>query len=148
MTQSIQQSCSATSGCDLVLGWTVHLARLYPTKLACSIAMIVGVTFVGYWAVGWLGSIAVLLLMIATLADFLFPMTFELTSEGATCKMLLKSASISWTDVKRCYLDDFGVKLSPLGRRSRLEAFRGVYLRFGDNQDEIIEAVKTLRTSQ
>lgn len=59
--------------------------------------------------------------------------------------MLLKSSEIKWANVKRCYLDDFGVKLSPLDRVSRVEAFRGVYLRFGDNQNEVIEAVKALR---
>jgi hypothetical protein len=59
--------------------------------------------------------------------------------------MIFKTSEIKWTSVKRCYLDDFGVKLSPLDRKSRLEAFRGVYLRFGDNQNQVIETVKSLK---
>lgn len=62
--------------------------------------------------------------------------------------MFLKGTEIKWENVKRCYVDDLGVKLSPLDRASRIEAFRGVYLRFGDNQDAVIEAVKSLRQTQ
>lgn len=83
--------------------------------------------------------------LVASLSDFLFPVTYFITPHGASCKMLLKSSEIKWANVRRCYLDDCGVKLSPLDRTSRVEAFRGVYLRFGDNQDEVIKIVKSLR---
>jgi len=70
---------------------------------------------------------------------------YVVTEHGASCRMLLKAARIQWADVRRCYIDDLGIKISPLNRRSRLEAFRGVYLRFAGNRDEVISAVKALR---
>ncbi len=83
--------------------------------------------------------------MMASLSDFLFPVQFEIRPDRVGCRMLFKSSEIKWADVKRCYLDDQGIKLSPLDRISRLEAFRGVYLRFADNEAEVVEAVKSLR---
>lgn len=133
---------------DVILSWTVHLARQHPCKLVCSLGLVALAACAGFWVIGLLGSLAVITVMTASLADFLFPVRFELTPDGAACKMLFKSAQINWSCVRRCYLDDSGVKLSPLAGVSRLEAFRGVYLRFNGNQQQVISAVKTLRGDQ
>lgn len=145
MTQSTHQAPPSAPGGSVILSWTVHLAREYPTKFACSLAITFFAATIGYWAIGLLGAAAVAVVMFGSLADFLFPVRYEITTEGAACKMLLKSAQIRWGSVRHCYLDDFGVKLSPLAYRSRLEAFRGVYLRFGGNQEQVVEAVKSAR---
>jgi len=42
-------------------------------------------------------------------------------------------------------VDDRGIKLSPLGKPGRLEAYRGVYLRFGDRAYEVKETVRRMR---
>ena len=86
--------------------------------------------------------------MLGAMADFWFPISYEISSDGARCKMLLKSSEIKWNNVKRCYLDNDGVKLSPLDTLSRREAFRGIYLRFNGNKDTVIETVKSLKAEQ
>lgn len=133
---------------SIILRWTVHLALEHPRKLLVLLALLSTLMAASYWVIGALGPIAVALAMGGALAEFLFPVTYELTEQGAMCKTLVKFSEIKWKNVKRCYLDDLGVKLSPLEHQSRLEAFRGVYLRFGNNRDEVIEAVKSMRAKQ
>ncbi len=128
-----------------IMSWSIHLARQNPAKTLVSIAFAVFAAVVGYVAISPYAAVIVVAAVLISLSDFLLPVRFELWPDRAVCRMLLKSAEIKWADVKRCYLDDYGVKLSPLGTASRLEAFRGVYLRFGDNESEVIEAVKELR---
>jgi hypothetical protein len=130
-----------------ILTWTVHLARTQPAKAVASVAFICAATALGCILVGPFIAALVAAALIASLSDFLFPLRYIITREKAACRTIGKGTEIKWANVKRCYLDDCGVKLSPLDRVSRLEAFRGVYLRFADNEDEVVEAVKSLRPS-
>jgi len=138
-------SASSTIEDQAVLSWTVHLARTYPARAIVSVAFVCAAATVGCVVAGPYVAALAAAAMVASLADFLFPVRYVITRDKARCKMLVNRAEIRWADVKRCYLDDLGVKLSPLDRSSRLEAFRGVYLRFADNKDEVIETVKSLR---
>ena len=48
-----------------------------------------------------------------------------------------------WSDFRSFYADRNGVLLSPFARPSRLENFRGVYVRFGrSNRDEIRDFIR------
>lgn len=140
-----QQGCSLKDREDVVLSWTVHLARENPIRLLTALIAIMSTVAFAYYVIGLAGAIAAAFMMLSALADFLFPVTFVLNSEGAEARMLLKKAAISWGNVKRYYLDNQGIKLSPLDRVTRIEAFRGVYLRFKDNKEEVIATVKSLR---
>jgi len=143
MTDRDEQTCFTPH--DAILRWTVHLAPERPVKLLCALGVVAFACFAAHWAIGVLGSLAVAVALVGSLADFLFPVTYEITSDRATCRMLLKRAEVQWRNVRRCYLDQTGVKLSPLDRRSRLEVFRGVYLRFNGNREQVIETVKAMR---
>jgi hypothetical protein len=131
-----------------LMQWTVHLARQNPRQLAVLAISTMVASVAGLAVIGLLGSLAALLLMIASFADFVFPMSYQITRENVTCRKLFGFSEIKWIDVKRCYVDDYGVKLSPLTRLSKLEAFRGVYLRFDRNQEEVLETVRCLRESK
>lgn len=145
-TMPIAVPNTATS--EPILSWSVHLARRHPTKAVTSLALIAAATAVGCILAGPYVAPFIAVALVLSLADFLFPTKYFITDEGASCKMLMKSSEIKWADVKRYYLDNSGVKLSPLDRVSRLEAFRGVYLRFGDNEPEVIETVKAMKARQ
>ncbi len=144
-TFTASKSASSTAEDRIILSWTVHLARSQPTRAIASIAFICVATAIGFALAGALVAGIAAVALIASLSDFLFPVRYIITCEKASSKMIGRGSEIKWADVKRCYLDDCGVKLSPLDRISRLEAFRGVYLRFADNKDEVIETVKSLR---
>lgn len=139
---------SNTASAEPILSWSVHLARRYPAKAIISLAFVAAATAVGCALAGPYVALVVAAALVASLSDFLFPVKYLVTPDGASCRMLLKSSEIKWANVKRCYVDALGVKLSPLDRVSKVEAFRGVYLRFGNNQDEVIETVKSLRDAE
>lgn len=76
-----------------------------------------------------------LLCLAVALSDFLLPTTYRLTPQGAHADCGLSRLFIAWSDVKRATHGSDGVYLSPFARPSRLEAFRGVRLRYGPNMD-------------
>jgi hypothetical protein len=141
---------------EVILAWRVHLGRRRPLHAiiaAAAILVVVGWSAVvfsldkeGKFRLNPLPSLLFGLIMTAAMAELLFPVSYKLTRKGAYRRNFLSVSQIEWRNVRKCYLAADGVKLSPLRRQTRLEAFRGVFLRFGDgNRDEIIEKVKELR---
>ena len=48
----------------------------------------------------------------------------------------------SWSNFRSFYVDNNGVLLSPFAKPSRLENFRGIYVRFGANRSEAVDFIK------
>ena len=115
------QTCPSKTEDEIVLSWNVHLARQNPLKLAIFICVTIFTCAAAYWTIGAVAVAAMAVVMIVGFADFIFPMRFALTKEEAICRSLFKRSEIKWKSVRRCYLDDHGVKLSPLNRRSHLK---------------------------
>ena len=46
-----------------------------------------------------------------------------------------------WEAFRSFYVDKNGVLLSPFAKPSRLENFRGVYVRFGENRSEVLDFI-------
>jgi len=124
------------------LQWTIHLARRRPAKTTAALAIAAAGAVcagVGFGSV-WVGALAAGLLM-AAISDFLFPIRYRMTEEGAEARGLVMRRRMGWSAVKRVVSDELGVKLSPLARPSRLEAYRGIYCWFADNADEVMEFI-------
>ncbi len=128
-----------------ILSWTVHLAANHPAKLAVTILLIVLAASSAWFVIGAVGSIAVVLVLLGSVAEFVFPVRYRITSTKAVCTTVLKTTEVEWFQVRKCFLDENGIKLSTVGGRTRLEAFRGVYLRFNGNREQVIEAVRSAR---
>lgn len=127
---------------DTTREWTVHLARRRPRQAAAVAALIAAASVTATYAFQspfW-GVLAAVLLT-ASLGDFLFPLTFSLDEAGIRARGLIHRRQMSWKQVRRVVRDDLGVKLSPLPRPSRLDAFRGIYLWFEGNADDVKAAI-------
>ena len=122
--------------------WSLHLARRQPRKAAAALALIAAASITAGYGFGSLilGLLAALLL-IASISDFLFPLTFVLTDDGVAVRGLLHRRRMAWSQVRRVARDELGVKLSPLARRSRLDAYRGIYLWFEGNDDDVMSFI-------
>jgi len=125
-----------------VLEWTVSLASEQPEKVAAVLAAAAFAGLVGFFVAGSmvLAIIGPAVVLGAT-SEFLLPVRYRITEEGASARWGINLTKIAWKDVKRVRADVHGLKLSPLEKPSRLEAFRGVYLRFGDRKQEVEQAV-------
>lgn len=87
-------------------------------------------------------ALAAGLLVALSTAEFLLPIHYRITDAGIEMRNGLSLRRMAWSQVRTCYRDPRGVKVSPLARRSRLEAFRGIYLRFDDdNEESILRAI-------
>ncbi len=124
------------------LQWTIHLARRQPARALAALVIVAA----GAWAAAvafrglWAGILAAALL-VAAIGDFLFPVSYILDAEGARARGLVMRRQMAWGRVRRVVRDGLGVKLSPLPRPSRLEAYRGIYLWFENNADEVMEFI-------
>lgn len=123
--------------------WTVNLGAQAPSRRWIVLAAAFGTALVGY---GMFRSPVMALIgfaaIVASATEVLFPLRYRLDSRGATVRCGLNVTTIAWENVKRVVRAPDGLKLSPLDQPSRLEAFRGVYLRFGDRESEVVAAVE------
>ena len=124
--------------------WTVHLAtHAGRRKAGFVVAVILCAMAAAHLALGGvIPAVAMGLVLVAAVGDFLFPVTYKITSEAASSRSLFSHQIIKWKDVKACYLSEDGVKVSPLSKRTRFEAYRGVFLRFPVGDDRRRESGK------
>lgn len=129
---------------DEPLVWSVKLWRRDPAKLLAiaSIACVAGL--MGLIALKTPVGLMLGVAMIALgTADFWLPIHHRLDAVGATRKVGLSVSTIGWSSILQVREDSDGVKLSPLDSAgSRLEPFRGVYLRFEGNREAVLERIR------
>lgn len=132
-----------------VLEWEVHLARTEPARVAVvagAALLSAGLCF--FLFRNWVFAGFCVLALVGATSEFLLPIRYRLDAEGAEMRNLHNWRRIAWTEVKKAYLLEDGIKLSPLGVRTRLEPFRGVFLRFGaepGTQHQVLAAVRRFR---
>lgn len=123
------------------LKWKSHLCMEHPRKTVFLIIFLLAIWVGVYLTSGpfWL-FIAILFLGGAVLPFFL-PTYYHLHNDGIEVKGAVMKKKKSWADFRSCYPGKNGVLLSPFAKPSRLENFRGTYLRFNNNKDEVTEFI-------
>jgi hypothetical protein len=126
--------------------WTVHLARRDPRKTAAALlAAAGGALIAGFGFRSAAAGILTLVLLLGSLRDYLLPVRYRLGPEGIEARGLLFRRVMQWSQVRRILRDPAGVKLSPLPRHSRREAYRGIYLWFERNEAEVMATIAHYR---
>lgn len=147
MSVSTEAAVSATPEIT-VLAWRTHRLREEPRRIGL-VAAAYGVAFALWWLV-FPHPLALFLPVVSltsALAEYLFPISYRLTTRGAHFANGFARLFLDWRDVKRATVGAQGIHLSPLAHPGgRLAAFRGIRLRFaGENAEEIQETVRRLR---
>jgi hypothetical protein len=83
-----------------------------------------------------------LVILLGSLASFFLPTTYELSPDKIKVKFLINTKEMEWGKYRSFYVDKNGVLLSPFAKPSRLENFRGIYLRFEQNKEEVVNFIK------
>lgn len=140
VSQDGPENAPLAAGC---LRWRSHpVVDDYPRSLLL-VAAVMAVC-VGVWAsfdgIGYAAIAAAFLL--GSLARYLVPTRYELDAAGVSVRFLGHGRSVAWAAVRRVGVHPEGVQLSPFERASRLEAFRGIFLRFAGNRDEVVSFVE------
>jgi hypothetical protein len=128
---------------DAVLRWTVHPIRRDWKVSTGVILFLIALCAAVYFS---FGSPVFLILsavvLISSLSSFFFPTTYIIREDDIMVKSLLRRYSKNWDSFKSYYPDKNGVLLSPFPYPSRLENFRGLYIRFDNNGSEILDYLK------
>ena len=126
----------------------------WPAKQRPLVTALVLVLFLLMWLAcySWLKDVFITSLLILAvfvyLAEFFFPTKFGIDSEKVWKKIFIINVEKKWSNLRSYYPDKRGVLISPFTRPSRLETFRGIYIRFDqDNKEKIISLVQTYISS-
>jgi hypothetical protein len=129
---------------DQILRWSSH-----PIKNKKKGAIFLVLVMILFWVLVWFSTGSILFLVISViilsgaLSSFFLPTEYELTPGKIKVKFFLTNKEKTWEDYKSFYIDRNGVLLSPFDKPSRLENFRGIYLRFDKNKEEVIKFISS-----
>lgn len=143
----LQASPDASSADDqesgATLEWVSHPVKRRPlVSVAVSVFIIAccAITFISTNST-WFAGLA-LAILIGSLAKFYFPTRYRLSPKGVTIKTTTQTLTKEWRLYRSCYPDRNGILLSPFEEPSRLENFRGLYLIFNNNADDVTSFVR------
>ncbi len=126
-----------------VLTWTCHPVKRNPWKSAAVSGLIL------FFAIlVWIGTESrfftslSLVILFLSLSKFYLPTGYKLTEKRIYVKTLTQTLKKEWKMYRSCYPDKNGILLSTFAGPSRLENFRGLYLLFEKNGDEVTAFVR------
>ncbi len=85
-----------------------------------------------------------MLLLGGSVAPFFAVTRYRMTDEEVEAFHFFHTVRKPWSSFNSYYEDRRGVLLSPFDRPSRLENYRGLYLRFGGRREEVMVFVKKM----
>ena len=126
-----------------MLIWVVHPVFDNWKRSAVLVAFLIMLIAAVYFASQ---SIYLTLLSVFFLAGALYkyfvPFRYQFDNQKVTIQSFFYRFEQDWTNFRSFYVDQNGILLSPFARPSRLENFRGVYIRFGNNKGAVIDFIK------
>jgi len=127
---------------NTILEWVCHPAkRNKKVTLAVSVFIVILVIVVYYATYSVWFTILGFLILTGSLAGFYFPSHYRFTDDKIYIKTTMQTLEKKWSQYRSYYPDKNGVLLSPFARPSRLENFRGIYIKFWNNKDEVLAVV-------
>ncbi len=125
------------------LSWRVHPLRR-DWRVSVGVTALLFLVWWGVWQWTESGPLTFLsvVILLVSLSSFFFPVTFVLDQEFLMVKSTFTTKKKRWEEFNSFWVDSHGVLLSPFKGRSRLESFRGLYIRFSDNRDEVMEYIQ------
>ena len=116
--------------------------RPWVTVLVTLFVMLCGVVVYIITDYSRLFSALTLVALYMSLAKFYFPTKYVMNADGLTVRTTTQKIKKPWSMYRSFYPDQSGVLLSPFVEPTRLENFRGLYILFNDNRDEVLEFLK------
>lgn len=128
-----------------VLEWSCHKARRKPLLTVGVSLLILAFGIIVFYATERSSAFAGLTLVILflSLSRYFLPIRYRLTDRRIMIKTMTQTQYRDWSVFRSCYPDKNGILLSPFIQPSRLENFRGIYLLFNDNAQDVTEFVKS-----
>ena len=131
------------SASERSLEWICHPAKKN-MKITIFVSIFIAALIVVIYFVTYSPWFCVLgfLILFGSLSSFYFPTHYRLTEKEIRIKTKTQTLVKKWSQFRTVYPDKNGVLLSPFVRPSRLENFRGLYIKFWYNKDEVVGFVR------
>ncbi|MCP4566928.1 MAG: tripartite tricarboxylate transporter permease [FCB group bacterium] len=88
-------------------------------------------------------TVLAVLILFGSMGGFYFPTRYYFYDDHFVVKTMVQALRKEWNLFRSYYPDKNGVLLSPFGHPSRLENFRGLYIKFAGNRDRVMEIVRS-----
>ena len=125
------------------LSWRCHPSRRSVMRTTMVLAFLLALLMFISWYTGSLGlAVLFTVVMFLSLSAYFFPTWYTLSETGISVRTLVTNMKRPWSVYRSHWPDRNGVLLSPFPARSRLENFRGIFVRYEDNRDEVLAYVK------
>ncbi len=132
-----------------MLSWRYHPAAKSKTKTALAAAVILAFGFFVWWySQSVIFAFLAALILTASLGVYFFPTRYTLTEEGLTVEFLGTKQVKKWNGFARAIPEPNGIFLSPFAHKSFLEHYRGVFVRYNGNKDEVDRFVLNILTKK
>jgi hypothetical protein len=126
-----------------VLSWRCLPARRSPGRTAGVVVfLLVLAVFINWYTHSPGFAVILTVVMFLSLSAYFFPAWYTLSDKGVRVKTLITTFEKPWDLYRSYWPDRNGVLLSPFPYKSRLENFRGLFVRFEGNRDEVLSFVK------
>jgi hypothetical protein len=126
--------------------WISHPARERPVATVFVLLFILGIFYLVFRITGGLIMVLIAgLIFFITLSTYFFPTRYTIDEKMVSVKYMFSLKQRNLSAFRMMYPGRRGVLLSPFLAPSRLENFRGFYLRYGeDNKTEVDEFIAGL----
>lgn len=83
------------------------------------------------------------IVLIASVIPYYSPTYYSINEDGIKITHLGIKREKKWKEIKKCYVEKNGIFLSPFETNTRLENYRGIYVRVNkDLKEEVIKFLK------
>lgn len=123
--------------------WRAHPARerLGAAVAASVIIFTIATTiYISFQSFTW--SILALFVLLFALNRFYFPSRFVINREGISAHYPFKRQRYCWKDIHRFVDDKYGGYFSTSKRSSRMDAYRGMNILFGQQREDVIKLIR------
>jgi len=125
-----------------LLRWRYQPVREGGWRLVAVIAFLIGVPVLIGWLYGPFFVLLALVILGGSLGTYFLPTEYILYAGGLETRFLGVTRRFAWDQFRSHYPDRNGVLLSPFPAPSRLENFRGLFIRFGRNREPVLTIVR------
>jgi hypothetical protein len=127
----------------LLLSWSTHPAKARPLATTLVVLFLIVLAVLVYLLTySAIFTIIAALILYGSLTQYFTKTTYEFTDTKVRVKYVVNKIEKDWAQYRSYYVDKNGVLLSPFAGPSRLENFRGLFIRFAGNRNQVMEIVR------
>jgi len=123
--------------------WVIRLWEDRPERRYAVLAVSLAAGSVGWFMMSSpIFAVIGIFAILGSTTEFWLPIRYVLDQKGASHRCGISVSAIEWSDVKRVIVSGNMIRLSPLEKEGRMDPFRGISLRCGENTQDVLKFVE------